>query len=325
MNFWRRDISIEPEKTRADVIIQKKRRKQDPSAKGLGAVAISRLGARSVHQRNEDRHVLEGSRAIAIIAEQEHEVELLNLSSNGVMIGHEGELEIGQLVRIAIAECAPITTAVRWVQKKRVGLEFAAETVIIAEAGVQDYIIKTIAREKAEAYYIPDFKVGAEQRGVEKRHPLLWVGKLRAREHEWTARLRNISATGAMVSLSAPSDLAENSHVDLTLDGMTGFVARVRWRIGQQIGLEFFDRFDVASLMAISCAELAPDEVMDEAEVIEETEKSQADTPPGDDFDSLRLRFANRGEPHRKPVSIYSRMSLDEVYDALHTKTDRSD
>ena len=317
MNFWRRDISNEPERTRADVIIQKKRRKQDPRAKGLAAVSIPRVGARSIHQRNEDRHVLEGSHALAMIAGKEHEVRLLNLSSNGLMIGFDGVLEIGESVRIAIADCAPVTTAVRWVQNGRVGLEFASETVIIAEAGVQDFIIKTIAREIERACYRPDFKVGAEQRGVEKRHLLVWVGKLRHGEREYTARLRNVSATGAMISLSEPGDLANRTDVELKLDGLRWVPARVRWSIGQQLGVEFKERFDVSELIAISCAELAPED--EPVEIEEGKEPAEGEPEPGvqEDFDSLRIRLANPGQPLRHPGSIYTRMSLDEVYDKL--------
>ena len=75
MNFWRKDITEEPAETRADVIIRKKKRKQDPQASGLGAVAISRRGKRSTHQRNEDRHYLEGTTAKALIEDLELVVE----------------------------------------------------------------------------------------------------------------------------------------------------------------------------------------------------------------------------------------------------------
>lgn len=319
MNFWRRDIKSEPEQSRADVIIQKKRRKQDPKATGLGAVAIPRVGTRTVHQRNEDRHFLEGTMATAIIAEEEHEVRILNLSSNGVMISYDGLLEIGQNVRIAIEECAPITTAVRWLNHGKVGLEFAAETVILAKAGVQDFIIKTISREKQLESYNPDFTVGPEQRGVEKRHHLVWVGKLNWDNRDATVRLRNISASGAMVSLSAPASLSTDFEVELALNEMERIPARVCWSAGEQFGLEFSEDFDVAKLIAIACAELAPPE---EPETVEEAVEDYPDDQDGEDFNSLRVRLANRGEGDRKPVSVYSRLSLEEVYDTLHPQAE---
>lgn len=316
MNFWRKDIAHEPAdpaETRADVIIQTKRRKQDPHAKGLGAVSIGRRGARSVHQRGEDRHVLEGTMAKAIIAEQEHQVKLLNLSSNGVMIAFEGELEIGQLVRLAVDDCAPITTEVRWMRRGRIGLEFAAETVIIAEAGVQDYIIKTIARELSESGYRPSFNVGPEKRGAEKRHPLVWLGKLRWKGGEATARLRNISETGAMVALAAPTELRKGTEVELALHSAGLIPARLRWVADRQMGLEFPDGFDVAQLIAESCAELAPVEG-----TLGLSEPPDSDEPTPDDFDSLRIRLGNVRNPHKPPKMRYGKLTLEEVYATLY-------
>ena len=320
MNFWRKDIEAQPTETRADVIIKKKRRKQDPQASGLGAVAIQRSSARSVHQRNEDRHVLEGSMAKAIIAGQEHEVKLLNLSSNGVMIAFDGNLDIGQTVRIAVEECAPITTAVRWLRRGRVGLEFIAETVIIAEAGVQDFIIKTITREQEKAGYSPAVRVGAEQRGVETRHALVWVAKLQSEAGEATARLRNISSTGAMIALSGPSNLKNGEKVALGLANTGAVASTVRWVADRQVGLAFHEEFDVSRLVEESCAELAPP---DDAGGLGASRNEE--TLPDDDFDSLRIRLGNVQNPHRPPDMEYGKLTLDEVYATLYPDEPRLD
>ena len=313
MNFWRKDMAGEASETRADVIIQKKRRKQARNAKTLGEVAIARQGPRAVHQRHEDRHVLRGTKAMADLDGDLREVSILNLSSNGVMIACEDALEIGQEVYLTIEDCAPITTAVRWVRGGRVGLEFMAETVIIAEAGVQDYIVKTIRREAEASGAASKLKIGTEQRNASPRHSLVFVGKAKWADRQSTARLRNISGRGAMIALGEPSSLAAGDPLTLSLVNAGDIAARIRWAAGQQFGLEFDSPFDVSLLVTESAAELAPTEP--EAAF---TGPSTADEPTPDDFDSLKVRLGNVRNPHCPPEMRYGKLTLDEVYATLY-------
>ena len=313
MNFFRKELMADAEETRADVIIRKKRRKQDPSAKGLGAVAIARRGPRSVHQRHEDRHILEGTKARAQIDGREHEVDLLNLSSNGVMIGFDGKVDIGQEIRLVIAECAPITTAVRWVRRERIGLEFMAETTIIAEAGVQDFILKAIARENALTGTNPSTTWGAEQRSLARRHQIVWLGKLAWGTKETTARLRNISRTGAMVALAEKVALAEGANVALVLGAAGKVPAKIRWFIDGQVGLEFRTAFDLSQLIEEKFVELAPPD--DSAGLA-----APVETFGEEDFDVMNIRLGNVENPHQPPNMKYGRLTLDEVYSTLYPK-----
>ena len=313
MTFWRKDIVADHAETRADVIIQKKRRKQVPNARGLGAVAIPRSGPRSVHQRNEDRHVLRGTKATADIAGEIHEVSILNLSSNGVMIAHEGDLRIGEQVYLTIEDCSPITTAVRWLRGGKVGLEFIAETVIIAEAGVQDYIVKTIRREAEAAGTAGTLKIGGEQRHASKRHSLVFMGKARWDGGESTARLRNISSSGAMLALADNTNLAKGDALTLSLVNAGELAARIRWIADRQFGLQFDQPFDVSLLVNENAAELAPPD--DFAGL---ASPSMADEPTENDFDSLKIRLGNVRNPHRPPEMRYGKLTLDEVYATLY-------
>ncbi|MBX7457979.1 PilZ domain-containing protein [Qipengyuania sp. 1NDH17] len=313
MTFWRKDIVAEPAETRADVIIQKKRRKQVPNAKGLGAVTIPRNGPRAVHQRNEDRHVLRGTKATADIAGEIHEVSILNLSSNGVMIAYEGDLRIGEQVYLTIEDCAPITTAVRWLRAGKVGLEFIAETVIIAEAGVQDFIVKTIRREAEAAGTAGTLKIGTEQRDASKRHPLVFMGKVRWDGGEATARLRNISASGAMVALADNTNLSKGDALTLSLVNAGAIPARIRWIVDRQFGLQFDQPFDVSLLVNENAAELAPPDDFGGLAA-----PSTADEPTEDDFDSLKIRLGNVRNPHCPPEMRYGKLTLDEVYATLY-------
>ena len=313
MKIWRKGIVDEPAETRADVIIQKKRRKQVPNAKGLEAVAIPRSGPRSVHQRNEDRHVLRGTKATADIAGEIHEVSILNLSSNGVMIAHEGDLRIGEQVYLTIEDCSPITTAVRWLRAGKVGLEFIAETVIIAEAGVQDYIVKTIRREAEAAGTAGTLKIGGEQRDAAKRHSLVFMGKARWDGGESTARLRNISSSGAMVALADNTNLAKGDALTLSLVNAGELKAHIRWISDRQFGLQFDQPFDVSLLVNENAAELAPPDDFGGL-----ASSSTADEPTEDDFDSLKIRLGNVRNPHRPPEMRYGKLTLDEVYATLY-------
>ncbi|MBX7539999.1 PilZ domain-containing protein [Qipengyuania sphaerica] len=311
MNFWRKDITADVAESRAGVIIQKKKRKQDPKASGLGAVAIPRNGPRAVHQRNEDRHVLRGKTARADVGGNIHDVQLLNLSSNGVMIGCDLNLAIGEEVYLSIEECAPITTAVRWVRNGRIGLEFIAETVIIAEAGVQDFIVKTIRREVEASGYSNGLTVGTERRDASKRHPLVFVGKMRWNERQATARLRNISRTGAMIAVADATTLRDGDEVTLSLTGAGDIKAWIRWSADRQYGLQFTEEFDVSMLVNESCAELAPP---DDAGGLASPSSNSGE----EDFDSLRVRLGRVDNPHRAPDMEYGRLTLDEIYATLY-------
>lgn len=313
MNFWRKDIPQDEAQTRADVIIQKKKRKQDPKASGLGAVAIPRNGPRAIHQRNEDRHVLRGKKARADIGGNIHEVSLLNLSSNGVMIESGLDLAIGQEVFLSIEDCAPITTAVRWLRSGRIGLEFMAETVIIADAGVQDYIVKTIRRELEAAGGAAGLTVGSERRERSARHNLVFVAKLQWEKREATARLRNISRSGAMIALADSADLAVGQDVTLSLANAGDITARVRWAVDRQFGLEFLADFDVSLLVKEPCAELEP---ADDAAGLGRSKELWS--PSAEDFDILNMRLGKVEKPHEAPDMAYGRLTLDEVYATLY-------
>ena len=306
MNFWRKGIAADLDAVRAEAIMPKKRRKQKPGAKGLSAVSIGRVSKRSMHQRNEDRYVLSGSMAEASIGEQLRSVKLLNLSSNGVMIAYDGPLRIGERISIAIEACAPVNVAVRWVRAGRVGLEFAAETVIIAEAGVQDFIIRTIAREEEATQFKPGTTIGAEQRGTDQRHRLVWLGKIRIKGHEATARLRNISATGAMVSMASGLPLQNGDGLELALETIGRLKASVRWIAGRQIGIEFAEPFDVAGLVHEACAQLAPD---DDAQGLAPANTRASGRT--DDTDDMTIRLGMVENPHHPPEMQYGRLTLD--------------
>ena len=321
MNFWQKDIVEAADEGRAERIIQKKRRKQDPKASGLGAVAIPRMGPRAIHQRHEDRHVLRGKATRAMLQGEEIEASLLNLSSNGVMIACRYPVSIGDEIAIAIEDCAPITTAVRWARDGRIGLEFIAETEIIADAGVRDLIINTIRKEADQASYGPSkLIVGSERRTTHMRHNLLWMGKLKSDGREATCRLRNVSGTGAMVSTSTELVLSENQQVVLSLAEAGDIRGRVRWHSGQEVGVQFDAPFDVALLVHEACAELAPEDRLTSLGIPRDDSLREAC-----DLDSLHVRLGKVSNPHQPPDLEYGRLTLEEVYRTLYPERGSGD
>lgn len=314
MNFWHKDMATEADEARAERIIRTKCRKQDPNAKGLGAVAIARQGPRAVHQRNEDRHILQGQTARTEINGKEQDVPVLNLSSNGVMIECEQPVNIGDELTLSLTECAPINTAVRWVRGGRIGLEFIAETVIIADAGVRDLILKTMMRENEEASYTPKLVIGSERRDSATRHKLVFVGKLRWGRRQATARLRNISKTGAMLSLEQRTDLTNGAKVTLSLKNAGELEGRIRWHSGNEFGVEFLKEFDVALLVNESCAELA----FDPAPSGFAGRRLERDKETGEEFEGMRIIHAGIAKPHTPPDMEYRKLSLDDVYRTLY-------
>lgn len=229
------------------------------------------------------------------------------------MIAYDGDLHIGEQIHLTIEECAPVSTAVRWLRGDKVGLEFVAETVIIAQAGVQDYIVKTIRREAEAAGTAGKLKIGSEQRDAMERHSLVFIGKLRWKQGTATARLRNISSTGAMVALADETGLAKGDALTLSLMKAGDISARIRWIAERQLGLEFDEPFDVALLVNENAAELAPPDDLGGLAA-----SSTADEPTLDDFDSLKIRLGNIRDPHCPPKMRYGKLSLDEVYATLY-------
>jgi hypothetical protein len=128
-------------------------------------------------------------------------------------------------------------------------LEFAHETQIAADPARRDaLLLDTIQRNfpDVEEDDAPESGTGESQRRSGSRHPLIWSGEIHYDYESTRVRLRNISDTGAMVeSIKA---FPEGAEVLLDLGGAGQHFAFVSWCRGDQVGLKFQHKFDIACL-----------------------------------------------------------------------------
>lgn len=312
MSFWQRapEVPVEEEVSRAEVILVRKVRRE-PSGEdgGLMQVAIPRAQQRRSHQRNEDRCVTPDLTATIQGGRRTIDCDALNLSSNGLMVAFPGKvppLRIGAALPVAIGGCAPIPMGVRWVREDRVGFEFLAETSIIAEAGVQELVIATIRRDQGENSGRAAPVVDAERRALAKRHTLLWLGKLTAGEDTVVARIRNISRTGALVSIADPLLLAPGGEVVLSLEKTGDFRGVARWRSDSEIGIALTEEFPVEMLAREPCVEVA-------------AEPAPAPATPTSREEALQIRYTGLADPTSVAAPEECKpLTLRELYFTLY-------
>ena len=223
-------------------IATKQPKKAQASLGSLTAIPVKREESRLSNERREERHrdILSG--ALIYFRRRKYEVTVINVSAGGAMVEAQIEPRIGEQIEIQFGDCNRTKCAVRWVRGTRIGLEFQQETTIIGSSSIQDFIIRRLRGDEGEAE--PAEKDTKASRAA--RHGLIWTGTLHCNHDSVPARLRNISAEGAMVETS--QSFAVGAEVFLDLDeGGTAF-AKVAWSEGGQMGLKFDQKFDLKQL-----------------------------------------------------------------------------
>lgn len=203
----------------------------------LAGVRIRREEARRCDQRREGRHLNLVERASIAHQRRSYDVAVLNVSSHGAMIECDLETRIGARIDIRFAECERTRCFVRWVREGRIGLEFDQETLVIAPRDVRELIVG--GRRAGEQ---PTLAVKKER---PTRHSLILRGELHWARGSMPARLRNISASGAMIE--GDRDLERETEVVLDLGGVAPR-GRVMWCRSHQIGLVFDEEIDLTLL-----------------------------------------------------------------------------
>jgi len=79
-----------------------------------------------------------------------------------------------------------------------------------------------------------------------QRQTLIWKGVLRHDNQSHQVRVRNISATGAMIE--SPARLRVGTGVLLELSDSISIPATVQWSVGYQLGVSFQAPFDLSLL-----------------------------------------------------------------------------
>jgi hypothetical protein len=223
-------------------IASKQPKKAQASLGSLTGIPVKREESRLSNERREERHrdLLDG--AVIYFRRRRHEVAVVNVSAGGAMVEAEIEPRIGEQIEIQFGDCNRTKCAVRWVRGTRIGIEFQQETTIIGSSSIQDFIIRRLRGDEA-ANDIANKSTKADRSA---RHGLIWNGTLHCNHDSVPARLRNISAEGAMIETT--QNFAVGSEVFLDLDqGGTAF-AKVAWSAGGQMGLKFDHKFDLKQL-----------------------------------------------------------------------------
>ena len=216
----------------------------------LTGLEVKRTESRTHNQRAESREVLAAEEVGLTVGRRAYVVDLLNLSGGGAMIRTNVPLKLWTQVHLELGEGGTVECAVRWIREDRIGLEFAHETQVGGDAGKRDaMLLDTIERNfpevAGEADAVGPPAAEAQRRGG-MRHPLIWSGEIHYDYESTRVRLRNVSESGAMVD--CPKSLPVGAEILLDLGGAGQHFAAVSWSRGDQIGLRFQRRFDIACL-----------------------------------------------------------------------------
>jgi hypothetical protein len=223
----------------------------------LHSIAVSRQESRRGDTRDGDRHRLPHEQVRVSHDGASHDVQLINLSGGGAMVEGDFAPKLWDRVELHLGEDGVIECAVCWLRDDRVGLEFAHETRIECSADEQASLLRdTINRSFPDiAFEVSDdvpapvpAKDGQEGRR-ERRHPLIWSGVVHHDYQSTPVRLRNISATGALIECEDPLRVGAEPLLDLGEAGT--LFATVTWRVGDQAGLKFQKPFDLTQLSRV--------------------------------------------------------------------------
>jgi len=225
--------------------------------KGLRTIAVERQESRSSNTRDSDRHRLSGQSVALGYRRKKHEAELINLSGGGAMVRANFNPKLWDRVDLHLGENGTIECAVRWIKKDRIGLEFAHETQIECSPRERAQLLKQVIDQSFPDLGVevsvpaPEPKSEVEtaaqdhRRGA-ARHPLIWSGTAHFNHQSAPVRLRNISATGALIESSLA--LPEGAEMLLDLNEAGSIFATVSWTVGDQAGLRFHDSYDMKQL-----------------------------------------------------------------------------
>lgn len=227
------------------------------------AVTAPRAEPERGNSRKGDRHRLVEEKVRVTHNNTPQEVELINVSGGGAMIGATFEANVWDTLDLHLGENGTIECAVRWVRNGRMGLEFAHETQLDCSAEAQAVLLReVIGRTYGGAHFghvpaKPKAAIDEDDPEIRraKRHPLIWSGVLHCNGQRTPARVRNISATGAMLQCTA--SMPSGAQALLELSETLSVSGTVGWAVGDQVGLHFDADFDVTQL-ARSTPEVAP-------------------------------------------------------------------
>ncbi|MCH8615618.1 PilZ domain-containing protein [Sphingomonas sp. SM33] len=237
------------------LVIEDKNRRLQGDGDALESVLVSRSETRRGNHREKDRHRLTGETATVRYDGQQHDVELVNLSSGGAMIRADFGPKLWDIIQLQLGDTFSLDAAVRWLKGDLIGLEFAHETQIEADPRERAEILLSVIKRSFDdqEIYLEALEDAAEAEPEEdlgsrdeKRHPLIWMGEVHYAHDSNPVRLRNVSEGGALVEVAV--DYPVGAEVLLDLHAAGQFFASVMWSCGDQVGLRFTKLFDIKCL-----------------------------------------------------------------------------
>jgi hypothetical protein len=238
------------------LVVTEKNPRQEGSGDLNGSV-VPRSEVRRSDHRDADRHRLVDQTAMVCFGGVRQAVEVINLSAGGAMIRCNLEPHLWDKMELELGEGYALECAVRWLRDGCIGLEFAHETQIECtpdeRAAVLLEVIQRSFPEDAVSLHRPEPVVADAEEELEdlgdrddRRHPLIWMAKIHSTAGTHPARLRNVSAGGALVDVEAYYPVG--AEVMLDLGRGEKFIATVKWTCGGKAGLRFAEEFDLNRL-----------------------------------------------------------------------------
>ena len=229
----------------------KSKRPRKSGEDGLGSVPISREEARRKDARERDRVSAHGQRCRVTYRGGDVEVEIVNLSGGGAMMAAAMHPNLAERLHLHLGDEGTVEAVVRWVKGGRIGLEFAHETHLdCSDEDRAELLLDAIDRafpnrKSGGPAPKPAADEGSDQR-IATRHPLIWSAEVLTRSGSFRVRLRNVSATGALIQCDQPLPLGGEVVLDLGKGGSVE--ATVSWTVGDHAGLSFDQEFDMRRL-----------------------------------------------------------------------------
>ena len=218
-------------------------------ANGLHSIPVRRDSRCRGNTRFEDRFRVLGGTARLSHKGRKHEVQVINVCGGGAMVAGGFDAKPWDRAELHLGENGTILCAVLWIKNGRMGLEFAEQTRLKCSEGEQAAIIReVIARHFPEVRFDapkPEEAEAGEQRSTH-RHPLIWLGTIHYDYESTPARLRNVSAAGAMIETGAALTVGAEPLLDLGEAG--SLFATVVWVAADHAGIRFHAPFDMAQL-----------------------------------------------------------------------------
>lgn len=229
-----------------DQPLLRNKRRRSAAEGGLDGVRIAREESRHTDTRGQHRHAANGQACKVSYRGGDHEAEVVNLSGGGAMIAAGIRPNLAERIDLHIGASGTIECIVRWVKPGRMGLEFAHETQLDCPPDERAaLLLDTLDTAFPVCPSAPATEDDSEQR-IARRHPLIWSGELQTRSGSWRVRLRNISATGALIQCKKPLPVGREAVLDLGKGGTVE--AKVSWAVGDHAGLSFDEPFDMRRL-----------------------------------------------------------------------------